>query len=71
MADAIITPHCDFLVTAFFSTPIKKCLLKLFIAIINFKILEIYMKKLYKNLLCFIYLGWFSLNRPSAILLCF
>ena len=71
MADAIITPHCDFLVTAFFSTPIKKCLLKLFIAIIYLKIMKIYKKKLYRNLLWFCFPGWFSLNRPSEILLCF
>jgi len=57
MADPIITPHCDFLVTGFFRTSIKKCLLKLFIAIIYFKNMKIYMKKLYKYLLCFIYLG--------------
>ena len=68
MADAIITPVCDFLVPAFFSTSIKICLLKLYLAKIYFKNMKKYMKILFKNLVDFILLGWFSLIRPGAIL---
>ena len=68
MADAIITPVCDFLVPAFFRTSIKIYLLKLYLAKIYFKIMENYKKKFYKNLVYFIPLGRFSLKRPGAIL---
>ena len=68
MTDAIITPDCDFLVPAFFSTSIKICLLKLYLAKIYFKNMENFKKKFYKNLVYFIVLGRFSLKRPRAIL---